>query len=197
MPVMNRFRNNVAFISLAVVCFVQHFAWAGFVNADDTAKRDSPSIVLAGRWEPCDEIDRKLGYSNARRRSGGIDITRPHLIEITVDDNLGKSIEKLKAGDLQSYREYVEREKHQLIATGRIRLAYGNDNVTESECLVTHSNGRTYLWYGVVGVGMLPAQASLVSGADGELDLLFVDFAPYARNSERPQSIASYQRSKQ
>jgi len=182
---------------LVLACLALSLFVAPLAAADDTLKSHSASLGLAGKWERHVEIDRALGYTDGDESQRKKAVVFPcSYIEITIDKTLGDSTPE---GELESYREYVEQQEHQLVATGRIRRRHGEDDVSESECLITHRKGKTYFWYGAVNIGLLTARVSIVPGAKQTHDLLFVDFDPlrdFYSNARKSYSVAAYKRTR-
>lgn len=77
--------------------------------------------------------------------------------------------------EFENLQEYLHREKHRLVLTGRFRL-----DELDSECVIAHSDGNTYLWRGVPG-GLVPVLISCVPGATAKQDVLIIEWTPYAK----------------
>ena len=160
-------------------------------GADNASVANSRVInsSYGGTWVRDEAMDKRLGYvGGVRTRPGGAQITVASKIDITIDEK--------PDGDLMHSAPDFMRAQGQVgpIATGRIRY-HLDDEHFGSKCMVSYRAGKTYLWYGVTNVGMIPMRVSHVPGSTRERDLLIIGWLPRIPAPTEPdRAVTVYRR---
>jgi hypothetical protein len=125
--------------------------------------------ALAGKWTPVDS-SRKLLDSDLLS-SGKTGFT------ISLDKKLGDSHRSVSGSYYDDYTQFLRKNGHNAIASGRINFDCG----TDSEFVISTKNGSLYLWYGIVTGGN--PRIFIGRGSDEASCILAVEWASWCSNS--------------
>lgn len=182
--------------SLRYVAFVASLALTScWVNADEakTPDKEKPHQRWLGSWQVSGDLNRILGFATNESRADAV-TDHPSSFHISLDKRIGEKMLPLK---LRVLREQVfKRLDHRIVATGKWTSTFepDNDPGVGSDCYITESGGRTFLFCDAPYVVIYGGAVSFLKGVDREHDLLVIDFnltqAHLAGKQRTPDTVA-------
>ena len=159
--------------------------------AADQVKADAR---MSGVWELSPELNSLLGFEDDDQRSDLVD--HPFSFSLTIDEVLAESHSEAAKSTFPQFCEQVFAPMgHQVVATGQWKTKFRSDPGIETDCYISQSCGKSYLWVGAPFAVLYGGRVSFIGGATEKRDVLVLDFC-FDHDNQTPNTAAYRRRAK-